>query len=207
MPVNSNSVITALEEPLASGDNDGALRQRILESFERQDRIVGPRSVVISELVAELGISSKTLYQQFDSKAHIVSELMTAWADHWFALQKRGLSEGQGPRQRIEMVAVNWMEHMGRFSDQFWQQLERDFPDAFQLYQQQYQTFMKSSQKNLQEAVRKDLDPNLALSTLMRIIQHASDSQLCDQLNLTRKNALLQVIDLWAQGALKKEFL
>ena len=96
---------------------------------------------------------------------------------------------------------------MARFSEQFWQQLERDFPAAFRLYQQQYQSFLKDSRHNLVDAVRADLDPQLALSTLMRMIQHAANPQLCEQLNLTRRDALRQVIDLWAQGAFKKALL
>jgi len=203
MSPSPTNVVTALALP----DKDAALRQRILEAFERQARVVGPRGVIISELVGELGISSKTLYRHFDNKGHIVCELMTAWSDHWFALQQRGLSDGHGAKQRIETIAVNWVEHMGRFSEQFWGQLERDFPEAFLIYQQQYQTFLDRSRQNLAGVVREDLNSDLALSTLMNMINHAIDSQLCDQLNLTRKNALLQVIDLWAQGAFRQELL
>jgi len=221
MSPSPTKVVTALALP----DKDAALRQRILEAFERQARVVGPRGVIISELVGELGISSKTLYRHFDNKGHIVCELMTAWSDHWFALQQRGLSDGHGAKQRIETIAVNWVEHMdgakqrietiavnwvehmGRFSEQFWGQLERDFPEAFLIYQQQYQTFLDRSRQNLAGVVREDLNSDLALSTLMNMINHAIDSQLCDQLNLTRKNALLQVIDLWAQGAFRQELL
>jgi len=96
---------------------------------------------------------------------------------------------------------------MGRFSEQFWLQLERNFPEAFELYQQQYQAFLERSRQNLLALIREDLNPDLALSTLMSMINHAIDSQLCDQLNLTRKNALLQVIDLWTQGAFRRELL
>jgi len=49
--------------------------------------------------------------------------------------------------------------------------------------------------------------PDLALSTLMSMINQATDGQLCDRLNLTRKNALLQLIDLWTQGAFRRELL
>jgi len=132
---------------------------------------------------------------------------MTTWSEHWLSLQQRGFSDGLGPKQRIETIAVNWVEHMGRFSEQFWVQLERDFPEAFEVHQQQYQSFLERSRQNLLALIREDLNPDLALSTLMNMINHAIDSQLCDQLNLTRKNALLQVIDLWAQGAFRRELL
>lgn len=204
MPSSHPTVATP---PVAPLDKEAALRQRILEAFEHQARVVGPRGVIISELVAELGISSKTLYRHFDTKDHIVCELMTAWSDHWFTLQQRGLTDGLGPKQRIETIAVNWVDHLGRFSEQFWLQLERDFPEAYQVYQQQYQTFLERSRHNLVKVVREGLSPDLALSTLMSMITHATDAKVCDRLNLTRKNALLQVIDLWTQGAFRKELL
>ena len=203
MPSNPETIATALTRH----GKDSALRQRILKAFEGQARVVGPRGVIISELVSELGISTKTLYRHFDNKEHIVYELMTSWSEHWLSLQQRGFSDGLSPKQRIETIAVNWVEHMGRFSEQFWQQLERDFPEAFEIHQQQYQAFLERSRQNLVALIREDLNPDLALSTLMSMINHAIDSQLCDQLNLTRKNALLQVIDLWTQGAFRRELL
>jgi len=203
----SSSHPTVVTPPVAIRDKEVALRRRILEVFERQAHVVGPRGVVISELVAELGISSKTLYRHFDTKGHIVCELMVAWSEHWFTLQQRGLTDGLGPKQRIETIAVNWLDHLGRFSEQFWLQLERDFPEANQVYQQQYQSFLERSRRNLVDVVRADLNPDLALSTLMSMITHATDAQVCDQFNLTRKNALLQVIDLWTQGAFRQELL
>jgi len=203
MPSSPDTVVTALDQR----SKESALRQRILKIFEDQARVVGPRGVIISELVSELGISSKTLYRHFDNKEHIVYELMTAWSEHWLSLQQRGFTNGLTPKQRIETIAVNWVEHMGRFSEQFWLQLERDFPEAFEIHQQQYQEFLERSRQNLVALIREDLNPDLALSTLMSMINHATDSQLCDRLNLTRKNALLQLIDLWTKGAFRPELL
>jgi len=203
MSAKPDTIATALDPH----SKDSTLRQRILKTFEDQARVAGPRGVIISELVSELGISSKTLYRHFDNKEHIVYELMTVWSEHWLSLQQLGFSKGLTPKQRIETIAVNWVEHMGRFSEQFWLQLERDFPEAFEIHQQQYQGFLERSRQNLQALIREDLNPDLALSTLMSMINHAADSQLCDRLNLTRKNALLQLIDLWTKGAFRRELL
>jgi len=203
MPSSPDTVVTALDPR----SKNSAVRQRILKAFEDQARVVGPRGVIISELVSDLGISTKTLYRHFDNKEHIVYELMTTWSEHWLSLQQRGFSDGLTPKQRIETIAVNWVEHMARFSEQFWLQLERDFPEAFEIHQLQYQAFLERSRQNLTALIREDLNPDLALSTLMSMINQATDGQLCDRLNLTRKNALLQLIDLWTQGAFRRELL
>jgi len=192
---------------LAPLDKDSALKQRIIEVFERQSKAVGPRGVVITELVSELGISSKTLYRHFATKADIVNELMNSWAESWFDRQQQGFDEGHSAKQRIETMAIHWIEHTGQFSPQFWLQLERDFPAAYTIHQQQYQAFLERSRQNLSASIRDDLNADLALSGLMALITHASDSDLCNQLNMTRKDSLTQVIDLWAKGALRPELL
>jgi AcrR family transcriptional regulator len=206
---NASSTVTKLHTANGSitSKANSIIQQRILDAFERQARTVGPRGVVITELVAELGISTKTLYRHFSNKEAIVCQLMHSWTERWFKLQQKGLVEGLPPKQRIEVFAVNWLEHTRLFSSQFWQQLERDFPNAYAIYQQQHQLFLERARHNLTPDIRQDLHPDLALSSLMSLMNHAGDGQLCDSLNLTRKDALLQVINLWAQGALRSELL
>ena len=199
--------MTATASDTAITDRDGALRARVLAVFEQHARTVGPRNVVISQLVSEVGISSKTLYRLFDNKAHIVAALIDSWADVWFAKREQGLNEGLQPKQRIELLITQWMDHIGRFSAEFWLQLERDFPEAHAVYQEHYQLFMAYSRRSLLDTVREDLNADLALSTLMVMIRHASEQTVSERCDMTRRSALRAVIDLWATGALKKEYL
>ncbi|KZX57038.1 hypothetical protein A3709_04510 [Halioglobus sp. HI00S01] len=186
---------------------DDALRARVLSVFEQHARTVGPRNVVISQLVREVGISSRTLYRLFDSKAHIVTALIDSWADIWFSRRERGLKEGLQPKQRIELLITQWMDHIGRFSAEFWLQLERDFPEAHAVYVEHYQLFMAHSRRSLLDTIRQDLNADLALSTLMVMMRHASEQNVFERCDMTRRSALHTVIDLWATGALKKEYL
>ena len=202
---NASPAVTKLHAGNGDSNTNPAMQQRILDAFERQARTAGPRGVVITELVAELGISTKTLYRHFANKEDMVCQLMHSWTERWFELQQKGLTEGLPPKQRIEVVAVNWLEHTSLFSPLFWQQLERDFPSAYAIYQQQHHLFLERARQNLTPDIRQGLHPDLALSSLMSLMSHAGDGQLCDQLNLTRKDALLQVIDLWAQGTFRPE--
>ena len=188
-------------------ERDATLRTRVLAVFEQHARAVGPRNVVISQLVREVGISSKTLYRLFDDKAHIVAALIDSWAHLWFAKREQGLNEGLQPKQRIELLITQWMDHIGRFSAEFWLQLERDFPEANVIYQEHYQLFMAYSRRSLLDTIREDLNADLALSTLMVMIRHASEQTVYERCDMTRRSALRTVIDLWATGALKEEYL
>jgi AcrR family transcriptional regulator len=188
--------------PAPSPNKADADRHRILVAFERRASVAGPRAVVIAELVRGLGISTRTLYRLFPNKAAMVDALMVSWAQLWAERQQQGLEEGLGPRQRIEYAALNWLEHSSKFSEEFWLQLQRDFPAAHQIYQNEYAAFLERSRENLSPAVRPDLNPDLALLTLMTMIDGAADSKRCEQLNITPRDATLQIIDIWASGAL-----
>tara|TARA_R110002072_G_scaffold164609_4_gene317571 strand:+ start:2111 stop:2752 length:642 start_codon:yes stop_codon:yes gene_type:complete len=180
-----------------------ASKRRILEVFEREARIIGPKGVVMAELVRELGISTRTLYKHFANKGEMVEGLIKSWAALWLQRQNEGLESDFDARSRIERGALNWLEHHSRFSELFWLQLERDFPAAHGIYRREHQAFLRRSRTNLMGEIRAGLNPDLALSSLMALMAHAGDPKLCDQLNLTRKDALLEAIDLWARGALK----
>jgi AcrR family transcriptional regulator len=57
-------------------ENRDHQRQRILEAFEERARADGPRGVVMAELARDLSMSTRTLYQHFDSKAELVHEIL-----------------------------------------------------------------------------------------------------------------------------------
>ena len=200
-PVNKTAANSAVS------DRDAAIHARVLDVFEHQSRTVGPRNVVISQLVGEVGISTKTLYRLFENKSHIVQELINSWADHWFQKREQGISEGLPPKERIERLITQWADHLGRFSREFWRQLERDFPEAHSIYRKHYQVFMEHSRQSLLVASRDDLNAGLALSSLMALVDHAGTQGVYDRHNMTRRDALVEVIGLWATGALKQEYL
>ena len=181
------------------------LEERILIAFEEQAAIAGPRQVSMAGLSGQLGISTRTLYRHFPGKSELVTALMHRWASEWFDFQKSGLEQGLSPRLRIERTALDWLRHTSRFSSCFWQELERDFPQAYAVYRDEYQGYLLRSRNNLLGSIRKGLRPELALNNLMLLIQACRDQRRCDQLNITREDALRDSIALWAQGALEQD--
>lgn len=177
----------------------------ILSAFEEMSRTHGPRSVVMGELAKTLGMSTKTLYKSFPKKKQLVAALMEKWSAELLANQSQRISEGMVPQKRIEVAAVEWLEQTSQFSEVFWSQLERDFPDAYAIYEKERREFLNRARTNLANSICDDLNPDLALSNLLAIIGNSSNPHLCDRLNLTRKDAMIQAVELWAKGALKVE--
>lgn len=188
---------------LATSESEGhATHKRILKAFEAMACTVGPKGVAMADLVQKLGISTRTLYRCFPNKSQLVTELIRSWSDHQLDRQQQRLNSSMTPRDRIHEAATQWFEHYGQFSDVFWQQLERDFPNAHDVYQQQYTEFLERSRENLTPYVKPELNADLVLSGLMVLLDHARDAGLCQELNITRRDALKQIIDVWADGAL-----
>lgn len=178
-------------------------KARILAEFERQACTLGPRGVGMAELARRLGISTKTLYRHYSNKVELVSALMKSWENEWTQRQQSNIKRSRPPQDRIQDAALRWLNHTSKFTPVFWQQIEKDFPEAHDIYQQGYANFLERARQNLIPYIRKDLEPTLALAGLMALFTQASDSALCERLNMTRRDAVTQSIQLWAAGALE----
>ena len=180
-------------------------RQRILEAFEERARADGPRSVVMAELARDLGISTRTLYQHFGSKAELVHEILGRWAIEMNTDQERRLSGGQSLKERMIDAAVSWVDGQDRFSDSFWLQISSDFPDARQVFSEQIRKSLARAQAQIACEVHDEFNLPLAMSLLKSVIRHALDPKRCDRLGLSRHEAVRQAVELWCRGALRPQ--
>ncbi len=133
------------------------MRTRILTGFEAMARDAGPKGVIMTELVSQLGISTKTLYRCFPNKSQLVTELIRSWSIEQKEHQQRRIDSTMTPRDRIVEASLNWLEHYGQFSAGFWLQLERDYPQAQAMYQREYDEFIERSRQNLTPFVKPQL--------------------------------------------------
>ncbi len=180
-------------------------RLRILQAFENQAKTLGPRGVSMAALVSELGISTRTLYRLFPNKSALVSALMKSWAADWAELQGDNVRQSLPPGERVKTIALRWLNHRATFSPLFWQQLERDFPDAQKYYEQEHERFLERSNANLRPYIREDIDPDFAIANLIALFHQSSDPSYYEAFNLTRDDAVIQSMELWIRGALKTE--
>jgi AcrR family transcriptional regulator len=178
-------------------------RQRILEAFEARARPDGPRGVVMAELARDLGISTRTLYQHFGSKAELVQEIMERWAAELEAEQQRRLHSDLSPKLRTLDAAESWIVGQDRFSQAFWSQLQLEFPDASRVLAEQVRKSLLTARDQLAPQLHPDFDLDLALSLLKSSIRHALDPKRCDRLGLSRRDAVHQAVELWCRGALR----
>ncbi|HKJ25141.1 MAG TPA: TetR/AcrR family transcriptional regulator [Myxococcota bacterium] len=177
-------------------------RDRILEAFETRARADGPRAVVMAELARDLGISTRTLYQHFGSKAELVEEVLGRWAAEMDADQAERLQSAGSVEARMIEAATGWIEGQDRFSEAFWQQVSADFPEATRVLSDQVRKSLGVAREQVARELHHGLDVDLALSLLKGAIRHALDPHRCDRLGISRQEAVRQSVELWCRGAL-----
>ncbi len=180
-------------------------RERILEAFIARARVDGTRSVVMAELARDLGMSTRTLYQHFASKADLVTCLM----ERWVADVERDLDANRAkqlpPVEHLMRTADIWLEGHCRFSPTFWDQVHRDFPEASSGFHGAMRALLHDGRDRLAAFIRDDVDPGLAHSLLNAALAAASDPDRCDRLGLSRSQAVRQAIEIWVRGVLRPE--
>jgi AcrR family transcriptional regulator len=178
-------------------------RERILDAFTEGARTSGPRNVVMAELARDLGISTRTLYQHFPSKADLVASLMDRWADEVQAEHEKRTASDRSPYEQMLAAAEGWLEGQCGFSESFWAELERDFPAAFGRFQGRLRGILDAGREHLMPFIRDDLDKDLAFALMQASLRAAADPERCDRLGLSRREAVRQALEVWVRGTMR----
>ena len=179
------------------------VRERIVESFAQRAAVEGPRGVVMAELARDLGISTRTLYQHFKSKAELVSEIMQNWVLQLGRDQaERMAREDLSPTGKIQDAAAQWVEAQSAFSSAFWSQVQADYPEAAEILKRHIAQGAGAAREQFSPFIRSDLDHEFAFTLLRSAMRTAADPQFCNRLGISRQASVRQAIELWSKGAL-----
>ncbi len=192
-----------MRPPAARQPQAASPRDRILEAFEERARKVGIRGVVMSELARELGISKKTLYQHFSSKEDLVSTMIDQLMGELHQLGDEISSEITCPKALAQRWAKVMLEGEEAYTKVFWEELERDYPEAYAAVQQQAELGRQRAMAQLAEHLRDDVSPELAIATFGFVLTGALDPDLCERLRMTREESVMAALEIWARGALR----
>jgi AcrR family transcriptional regulator len=192
------------ETPTDRALSDSAqTRRRILSAFSEQASKVGIRGVVMIELARDLGLSSKTIYRHFPKKYDLVASMVEELVSELGAEQESRMASGGKATERMLAAVDTWLERTARQHPSFWHDLRKHYPDAWGIYEAATLRSLAFSSKLIRPELRADIDASLAYTLLIEGIQSASNTQRCERLGLTRREALRQVIITWSRGNLK----
>jgi AcrR family transcriptional regulator len=178
-------------------------RQRILETFVSLVKVDGLRAVSMLSLAKKLGLSTKTLYSHFSSKSELIQAVVLLNEMRFNEMRTRLIMTGQNAHQRIVSGSLEWFELRNELGASFWHELERDYSDVYKLIEQRMEAFLERSRELLRLEIRAGLNEDYALAVLWKSINDVPTYEECEKFGMTRKDALIQSIDIWAQGSLK----
>jgi len=178
-------------------------RQQILDTFQNLIKVDGLRAVSMLRLAKALAISTKTLYRHFSTKTELIQAIVEANDQRFNENRMRRIMSGENAHQRILAASLEWFDLRNELGERFWHELQRDYSEVHALYEQRLQVFLERSVEILKPEIRESLNKDYALAVLWKAINDIPTYEECEKYGMTRQDALIQSINIWAQGSLK----
>jgi len=181
------------------------VRERVLRAFSERAMRSGIRSVVMAELASDLRMSPNTVYNHFSSKKDLVAALVERWAREVGA-SEAGAAELASSKNAIDGMtqwAEAWSRSVARYAPAFWEDLRRDYPDVFEVFQRELRGWKERGAAELRPHLLPDLDADVALAVLDLILTHVSDPRFSENLGTSRRESIRTAIEIWTRGALR----
>ena len=196
---------TAVRSPAAEAER---VRERILVAFSSKAKRSGIRAVVMGELASDLRMSPVTLYKHFASKDELVSAMVDAWALELAAIEALNLgdmTDRESAHDRLQVWAEAWTSSLSHVAPSFFSDLHRDHPECWRRFQSQIDAKKWAAAPLLRPFLRTDLNPNVALQMLDRMVTEAADPRWAERLGVSRREAVHSAVSIWCGGAFGPE--
>lgn len=189
------------------------MRQRILETARNQFFNYGFKKVTIDEIAAELGMSKKTLYQHFPSKAHLLENVIDMTLQELRAKVDNILGD---PEIEFLTKLQNIMTFVGsqaaRFLRKpFMRDLQKYAPDVWY----KLENFRKESIHTrfaslIEEGVRRgyfrnDVDQQIVVLVYFHAVQNIINPETLSDLPFTAAEVFDSIIKMLFEGLLTEE--
>ncbi|RIL05171.1 MAG: hypothetical protein DCC71_11325 [Proteobacteria bacterium] len=145
-------------------------------------------------------MSKKTLYQHFESKDEMVRELVDRWIERMRASSSDPAAPSD-PRDLLRWWTDQWVKAQTDYSTEFWRDLERDHPSAWQHFQTIKEVAAPIHAK-IAPLLRKDVNWQVAGEMYYLIVSYFNDPLVCQRHGFDCRQAVLAGLEIWMAGAL-----
>lgn len=172
----------------------------VLDALEARVAEHGIRSVVMSQLARDLGMSTKTLYRLFPSKEAMLMAMVERWSARLVAAQQRRMRSSMSAEERVRTAVRHLTAWRSKFADAFWVDLEFEHPDVWARYRQIVAESQDHSTAWMSTLVRADVDVVFARELLIASVRRALDPEVRSAAGLGRGEAIDAAVHIWAAG-------
>jgi AcrR family transcriptional regulator len=184
-----------------------AVRARILDAFSQKAKRAGIRTLLMTELAAELRMSATTLYKLYPSKEALAAACVDRWADELGAAEA-ARRDVEKPRSGFDQYLTwvdAWSDANASLSPAFAHDLRTDYPTVWKRYREVLEERKRRGARLLRPLLKPDVDERVAFALLNTIFTTVLQPEFADRLHISRREALRTAVTIWAGGALTRQ--
>jgi AcrR family transcriptional regulator len=186
--------------------------QRIVTAARRHFFTHGFRSVTMDDLAKELGMSKKTLYLSFSSKAALLEAVLLDKFREVDADLERITSESSTDvLSSLHQLLACLQRHTGEIQPPFVRDIQRAAPEIFQVVQSRRRDLIQRYFGKLFEEgrragiIRKDISTRLMIEILLGATESIMNPPKMAELGLVPKTGFLAIIGVILEGVLTEK--
>ena len=191
--------------------DDPAVVRRVVAVARRQFLAHGFRSVSMDDLAAELGMSKKTLYAHFPSKAVLIEAVLKdKFREVEADLGRLANDQAANVEAALQQFLSCLQRHTAEIQPAFVRDIGRETPELFQLIEQRRRELIRRYFGELFEegkkasVIRSDIPTHLIIEILLGAVQAVMNPAKLTELGLTVEQGYSSVIRLVLEGALQR---
>ena len=171
----------------------------------------GFRGVTMDELAHDLGMSKKTLYEQFPSKTKLVEAVLADKFDEMNAdLGRIAAASASDFLRALHELLATVQRHAGEIQPPFVRDVQRSAPDLFKLVESRRAALIRRhfgrlfAEGRRAGKIRKDIPARLAIAILLGAVQSVLNPQGISDLRITPRTGVSAVIAVVLEGLITR---
>jgi AcrR family transcriptional regulator len=191
---------------------ESASRQRILVAARQHFLAHGFRGVTMDDLAGELGMSKKTLYSHFPSKAALVEAVLR---DKFRRIEGDVAAikseKPLGFASSLQRLLACIQRHTDEVKPPFIRDIQREYPELFRVVETRRRELIQRhfgkllSEGRREGLVRRDIPVHLIIEIFLAAAQAIMNPPKMMELGLTPKSGATAIISVILEGVLKPE--
>lgn len=198
--------------PPQEGRRDNSAAQRIVTAARAHFFAHGFRSVTMDDLAEELGMSKKTLYASFPSKAALLEAvLMDKFRNVESDLDAIMAQRSDDTLTELQRFLACMQQHTEEIQPPFVRDIRREAPELFQVIEKRRREMIQRyfgkifAEGRKAGLVRKDIPVKLIIEILLGAVQAIMNPSKMDELGLDPKTGYSSIVSVILDGVILKK--
>lgn len=181
-------------------------RERILRAASDLMLARGLRKVTMEEIAAAIGISKKTLYQEYSGKADLVRALAQREFDTWEARRRQLARDHPEVVDLLHALARETVDTHRRIGPDMRRDLQADYPDVWDALLERRRRHNTDLERLIERGIAgghiKAVNPTVAAMALRAAIARVTEADTVQAHSFTADEAAADVWELFLHGLL-----